>query len=131
MFKKAIAIAAAAAGIIALTGGTAFAYGSKSTKLSNGVLKVTADNGCTVSGNCSLYYAQTSYKKTGGDRAPIQLALSTGVALFKTDAMKISAGETKTKNWGGLAKSQTTDCSVAGYMIASTGKYYTPNLDDC
>ncbi|MFJ2743599.1 hypothetical protein ACIO3O_28565 [Streptomyces sp. NPDC087440] len=131
MLKKTVAVAASLASILALSAGAAAAYGSKSTKLSHGVLTVMTQNGCEVSGNCSLYYAATTYEKTNGPTVSIQLALDTGESLYKTDAMQISAGQTKTKSWGGLAKSKVPDCTVAGYMVATTGKYYTPNVGAC
>ncbi|GGY71234.1 hypothetical protein [Streptomyces xanthochromogenes] len=83
-----------------------------------------------VSGNCSLYYSQTSYKKTGGSPVSIQLGLAYG-GYYKTSAMTISSGQTKTHSWGGLLKSNADDCSVAGYMVATTGNYYTPPVGVC
>ncbi|MFF9566633.1 hypothetical protein [Streptomyces sp. NPDC014685] len=114
-----------------LSAGTAIAFGSKSTTLSNGVLTITADDGCSVSGNCSLYYSATTYKKTGGSTVSVQLAMTTGGALYKATAIKISSGQTKTHSWGGKPKSQVSDCDISGYMVASTGQYYTPPVLVC
>lgn len=61
-------------GALIMTGTSAFAFGTKSTQVSNGVLSVTAQDGCDVSANCSLHYSATTYKKTGGSRVSIQLA---------------------------------------------------------
>ncbi|GGU13070.1 hypothetical protein [Streptomyces violascens] len=131
MFKKAVTVAALT-GALALTGGTAFAFGGASTSLSNGTLSVYADDGCNVSGNCSLFYSQTSYKKTGGSSVSIQLAVWTDNRLRKTDAMTVSSGQTKTNSWGGIAKSESSStCNITGYMVASTGKYYTPPVSVC
>lgn len=128
MFKRA-ATAFALASALVLTGSTAFA-GSTSTKLSNGTLTFIANDGCTVSGNCSLFYASTSYKKTGGATVSIILSLATGKGYLYDSQQNISAGQTKTKSWGGLLKS-STDCTPQGYMKTSTGNYYTPYLKVC
>ncbi|MEU0036237.1 hypothetical protein [Streptomyces sp. NPDC006333] len=130
MLKKTLAVAAMTGALI-LTGTTAFAYGSKSTQLSNGVLTINGDDGCLVSGNCSLYYSSTTYKKTGGSKVTIQLAMTTENALFLDTQKSISSGQTLSHSWGGKKKSDTGDCSIAGYMKASTGNYYTPNLSVC
>ncbi|MGW1882838.1 hypothetical protein [Streptomyces sp. NPDC001970] len=45
--------------------------------------------------------------------------------------MKVSKGQTKSKSWGGHPKSRTEDCTIAGYMVATTGKYWTPSLPVC
>ncbi|MEH0544525.1 hypothetical protein QA802_15955 [Streptomyces sp. B21-105] len=124
-------IVAAMTGVLVLTGTSAFAYGSKSTKLSNGVLSIHGDDGCLVSGNCSLYYSATSYKKTGGSKVTIQLAMTTGAALYLDTQKSISSGQTLSHSWGGKRKSDVPECSIAGYMKASTGNYYTPNLEVC
>ncbi|GGU12473.1 hypothetical protein [Streptomyces lateritius] len=129
MLKKSLAVAAAT-GMLALGSTTALAA-SKSTQLSNGVLTISADDGCTVSGNCGLYYSATTYKKTGGSTVTVQLAMTTGNALYTDSLKSISAGQTLSKSWGGLRKSDTADCTIAGYMKASTGNYYTPNLNVC
>lgn len=126
MLKKTTAVALSVASIMALSAGTAAAFGSKSTALSNGTLTITADDGCSVSGNCSLYYSATTYKKTGGSTVSIQLAMTTSDALYKAAAVNISSGQTKTHSWGGKAKSAVSDCDITGYMVASTGQYYTP-----
>ncbi|MFG2481065.1 hypothetical protein [Streptomyces fagopyri] len=130
MLKKTLAVAAMTGALI-LTGTTAFAYGSKSTQLSNGVLAINGDDGCLVSGNCSLYYSSTTYKKSGGSKVTIQLAMTTGKALFLDTQKSISSGQTLSHSWGGKKKSDTDGCSIAGYMKASTGNYYTPNLSVC
>ncbi|MFF8603929.1 hypothetical protein ACF065_31565 [Streptomyces sp. NPDC015232] len=122
---------AALAAAIVLTGSSAFAA-STSTQLSNGKLYFEALDGYLVSGNHSQFFSMTQYTKTGGSTVSIQLALSTSTAVFKTDAMKISAGQTKSKSWGGLSKAQyAPDCTATGYMIATTGKYYTPTVRFC
>ncbi|WP_460065603.1 hypothetical protein [Streptomyces sp. YKOK-I1] len=124
-------IVAAMTGALVLTGTSAFAFGSKSTQLSNGVLTINGDDGCLVSGNCALYYSSTTYKKTGGSKVTIQLAMTTGNALFLDTQKSISSGQTLSHSWGGKRKSEVEDCSIAGYMKASTGNYYTPNLEVC
>ncbi|WP_326680849.1 hypothetical protein [Streptomyces sp. NBC_01237] len=131
MLRKTAAVAVSLTSIMALSAGTAAAFGSKSTTLSNGVLTITADDGCSVSGNCTLYYSATTYKKTGGGTVSIELAMSTSDALYKAAAVNISSGQTKTHSWGGKAKSQVSDCDITGYMVASTGSYYTPPVDVC
>ncbi|MFG2117201.1 hypothetical protein ACGFRB_31955 [Streptomyces sp. NPDC048718] len=117
---------------LVLTGSSAFAI-STSTKLDNGTLYFEALDGYLVSGNHSQFFSTTKYTKTAGDSAVnIQLALSTSTAVFKTDAMSISKGQTKSKSWGGLSKATyAPDCTAAGYMIATTGKYYTPTVRFC
>jgi hypothetical protein len=130
VLKKTLAIAAMT-GALVLTGTNAFAFGSKSTQLSNGVLTINGDDGCLVSGNCALYYSSTTYKKTGGSTVTIQLAMTTGASLFLDTQKTISAGQTLSHSWGGKKKSEVPDCSIAGYMKASTGNYYTPNLNVC
>ncbi|MFD8967707.1 hypothetical protein ACFV0C_22375 [Streptomyces sp. NPDC059568] len=115
---------------LVFAGGAAFA-GTVSTALSNGRLSLSADDGCVVTGNCNVYYSVTSYTKTGGSTVDIRLAIDTGNSLYKTDLMSISSGQTKSKSWGALRKSDAEGCSVAGYMNASTGNYYTPNLQVC
>ncbi|MFI9564244.1 hypothetical protein [Streptomyces rishiriensis] len=124
-------IVAAMTGALVLTGTSAFAFGSKSTQLSNGVLTINGDDGCLVSGNCSLYYSSTTYKKTGGSKVTIQLAMTTGASLFLDTQKSISSGQTLSHSWGAKRKSDVPDCSIAGYMKASTGNYYTPNLEVC
>ncbi|MEV0220054.1 hypothetical protein [Streptomyces sp. NPDC050704] len=128
--KKTLAVVAMTSALV-MAGTSAFAYGSKSTQLSNGVLTINADDGCLVSGNCSLYYSSTKYKKTGGSKVTIQLALATGNGLYLDTQKSISSGQTLSHSWGGLRKSDASDCSVAGYMKASTGNYYTPNIGVC
>ncbi|MFF0434791.1 hypothetical protein ACFYU9_21465 [Streptomyces sp. NPDC004327] len=130
MLKKALAVGAATA-LLAISGGSAFAA-SKSTQLSNGVLTVTAEDGCTVSGNCGLYYSATIYKKTGGDtKVTVQLALAADNWNIYDTQKTISKGQTVSKSWGGRAKADAGGCRVAGYMKASTGNYYTPTIDVC
>ncbi|MEW2087621.1 hypothetical protein [Streptomyces sp. NPDC005283] len=125
-----MAVTAIAAALV-LAGNTAFAA-STSTKLSNGTLYFEAVDGYNVSGNHSLFYSTTQYKKTGGSTTSIQLALWTETKLTKTDAMSISAGQTKSKSWGGLPKaSWAPDCKATGYMVASSGKYTTPTVTFC
>lgn len=130
MLRKTLAVVAMT-GALALTGTTAFAFGSKSTALSNGTLTVSADDGCQVSGNCTLYYSATSYKKTGGSTVTIQLAMTTSDELFLDTQKSIRAGQTLSHSWGGQRKSRVPDCTIAGYMRASTGNYYTPPLSVC
>lgn len=130
MLKKALAVVAMT-GVLALTGTTAFAYGSKSTALSNGTLTISADDGCLVTGNCTQYYSATKYKKTGGSRVTIQLAMTTSSELFFDTQKSIAAGQTISHSWGGKQKSRVPDCTIAGYMKASTGNYYTPPLSIC
>lgn len=130
MLMKKLAVAAMA-GVIVMTGTSAFAYGSKSTQLSNGVLSINADDGCLVSNNCSLYYSFTTYKKTGGSKVTIQVAMTTGEELFLDAQKSISSGQKLSHSWGGKRKSAVPDCSIAGYMKASTGNYYTPNIGVC
>ncbi|GGQ21188.1 hypothetical protein [Streptomyces roseolilacinus] len=129
--KQAMVAVTASAGLVFCTGGMAAAEKSVSTKLSNGVLTVIAEDGCVLGGNCKLFFPATQYKKTSGSKVSIQLALDTGNSLHKTEAMTISSGQTKSKSWGGMPKSKAKDCSVAGYMVATTGKYWTPNLKVC
>lgn len=123
--------ATAMAAALVLAGNTAFAA-STSTKLSNGTLYFEAVDGYKVSGNHSLFYSTTKYKKTGGSTTSIQLALWTETKLTKTDAMSISAGQTKSKSWGGLPKASWAPvCKATGYMVASSGKYTTPTVTFC
>jgi hypothetical protein len=129
MLKKTMTAAMTAA--LVLTGSSAFAFGSKSTALSNGTLTISAQDGCQVSGNCSLYYSATSYKKTGGSKVTIQLALVTDNSLYLDSQKSISSGQTVSHSWGGKQKSDAGGCSIAGYMKASTGNYYTPNVSIC
>ncbi|MBT1095083.1 hypothetical protein [Streptomyces sp. Tu102] len=127
---KKLAVGAIASAVV-MTGTSAYAFGSKSTQLSNGVLSVAADDGCQVSGNCSLFYSATTYKKTGGSKVTVRLALDTSNELFKDSAKSVSKGQTVKHNWGGLRKSRVQDCSVVGYMEADTGQYYTPPVSVC
>ncbi|MER5858254.1 hypothetical protein ABT131_21970 [Streptomyces sp900105245] len=128
--KKRLVIAAMT-GLLVLTGTNAYAFGSKSTALSNGTLYIHGDDGCLVSNNCSLYYSATEYKKTGGSKVTIQLAMDTGADLFFDTQKTAVAGSDIKHSWGGKKKSAVPDCSIAGYMKASTGNYYTPNLSVC
>ncbi|MCQ9179912.1 hypothetical protein KMT30_12940 [Streptomyces sp. IBSBF 2953] len=132
MLKKALTVAALTSALV-LTGTTAsFAFGSKSTALSNGTLTIDGDDGCLVSGNCALYYSSTKYHKERGDaRVTIQLAMTTGRSLFLDTQKTIGKGQTLSHSWGGKKKSDTDECSIAGYMKSSTGNYYTPNLEVC
>jgi hypothetical protein len=122
---------AAVTGAIVMTGTNAFAFGSKSTQLSNGVLSVSANDGCLATGNCSLYYSATTYKKTGGSKVTVQLAMTTSSELFLDTQKSISSGQTLSHSWGGNRKSAVPDCTIAGYMKASTGNYYTPTVSVC
>lgn len=130
MLRKVLTVAAMASALV-LAGTNAFAYGSKSTQLSNGVLTIAADDGCVVSGNCSLYYSATKYKKTGGSKVTIQLRMSTGDELFMASSRSISKGQTASHSWGGKKKSRVPDCTIVGHMTASTGVYYTPPIGVC
>ncbi|WP_093772918.1 hypothetical protein [Streptomyces sp. yr375] len=78
-----------------------------------------------------MYYSSTTYKKTGGSKVTIQLAMDTGASLVVDTQKSISSGQTLSHSWGGKKKSDVPDCSIAGYMKASTGNYYTPNLSVC
>ncbi|MFR9796132.1 hypothetical protein ACL02U_09550 [Streptomyces sp. MS06] len=118
-------------GLLVLSGANAYAFGSKSTSLSNGRLYIHGDDGCLVSNNCSLYYSATEYKKTAGSKVSIRLALDTGAALYFDSWKTAVAGSDIKHSWGGKRKSEVPDCSIAGYMKASTGNYYTPNLSVC
>ncbi|MFI6104062.1 hypothetical protein [Streptomyces sp. NPDC051310] len=130
MFKRVMATAAMTAALV-LVGNNAFAV-STSTKLSNGTLYFEAQDGSQVSGNSKLFYSVTKYTKTGGGETSIQLAIWTTTRLHKTDAMKISAGRTKAKSWGGLSKALwAPDCKATGYMVATSGQYTTPTVTFC
>ncbi|MFE2319047.1 hypothetical protein ACFXC8_39110 [Streptomyces sp. NPDC059441] len=130
MLRKKLVVAAMT-GALVLTGTSAFAFGSKSTQLDNGVLTINGDDGCLVSGNCSLYYSSTVYKKTGGSKVTVQLALDTTDSLFFDSEKTISSGQTVSHSWGGKKKSAVPDCTITGYMKASTGNYYTPQINVC
>ncbi|MDO0933118.1 hypothetical protein QQY66_15985 [Streptomyces sp. DG2A-72] len=130
MLRKKLVVAAMTSALV-MTGTSAFAFGTKSTALSNGTLSVSASDGCQVSGNCTLYYSSTTYKKTGGNKVTIQLAMDDGNSLFLDTQKSISSGQTLSHSWGGKRKSDTESCDIAGYMKASTGNYYTPNVDVC
>ncbi|MFD8615592.1 hypothetical protein [Streptomyces sp. NPDC059631] len=130
MTMKRVAVAAVTA-LLVFSGANAYAYGTKSTSLSNGTLYIHGDDGCLVSNNCSLYYSATEYKKTGGSRVTIQLAMTTGEELFLDSQKTAVDGSDIKHSWGGKKKSAVPDCSIAGYMKASTGNYYTPNLSVC
>jgi hypothetical protein len=130
MLGKKFAVGAMTAALV-MGGTSAYAFGTKSTQLSNGVLSVTAQDGCEVSANCSLYYSATTYKKTAGNTVTIQLAMTTSEALYLDTQKTISAGQTLTKSWGGKSKAAVSDCTIAGYMKASTGNYYTPQVGVC
>ncbi|MCK8434179.1 hypothetical protein G3I77_14430 [Streptomyces sp. D2-8] len=43
----------------------------------------------------------------------------------------ISKGQTVSRSWGGQKKSAVPDCTIVGYMKASTGDYYTPPVNVC
>jgi hypothetical protein len=128
MKKLAVAVMT---GVIVMTGTSAFAFGTKSNKLDNGLLSINSQDGCLVSNNCSLYYSATTYEKKQGSKVTIQLAMTTGDELFLDTQKSISAGQTFSHSWGGKRKSAVPDCSIAGYMKASTGNYYTPNVGVC
>ncbi|MFJ4563960.1 hypothetical protein ACIP4U_09625 [Streptomyces caelestis] len=121
---------AAMTGVLALTGTSAFAE-SASTSLSNGTLTISEEDGCKVTGNCSLYYSSTAYKKTGGSKVDIRLGMTTSKELFLDDWKTISKGQTLSHSWGGKKKSAVPDCTIVGYMKASTGDYYTPPVNVC
>ncbi len=124
-------ITAAMTSVLVLTGTSAFAFGSKSTALSNGTLTIYADDGCLATGNCSLYYSSTSYKKTGGSAVDVRLGMDTSTELFLDSTKTISAGQTLSHSWGGKPKSRVDDCTIVGYMKATTGDYYTPPVSVC
>ncbi|EKX63801.1 NADAR family protein [Streptomyces ipomoeae] len=128
--KKRIAVAALTS-LLVLSGTNAYAFGTKSTKLDNGTLYIHGDDGCAVSGNCSIYYSATEYKKTGGSKVTIQLAMVTKNSIFKDSQKTAVAGSVIKHSWGGKKKSDTGSCTITGYMVASTGKYYTPPLSVC
>jgi hypothetical protein len=121
---------AAVTGVLVLSGSTAFAE-SKSTSLSNGTLTISEEDGCKVTGNCSLYYSSTSYKKTGGSKVDIRLGMTTSKELYQDKWRTASKGQTVSHSWGGLKKSAVPDCTIVGYMKASTGDYYTPPVSVC
>ncbi|MEU0384353.1 hypothetical protein [Streptomyces chartreusis] len=129
MLGKKLAVATMT-GVLALTGTSAFAE-SKSTSLSNGTLTISEQDGCQVTGNCSLFYSSTSYKKTGGSKVDIRLGMTTSDEMFLDTWKTISKGQTVSHSWGGLKKSRVSDCTIVGYMKASTGDYYTPPVNVC
>ncbi|RPE43232.1 hypothetical protein EDD90_6424 [Streptomyces sp. Ag109_O5-1] len=124
-------VVAAMTGALVMTGTSAFAFGTKSTSLQNGTLSIFAQDGCDVSANCSLYYSSTTYKKTGGSSVSIQLGMTTGDSLYLDTAKTIKSGQTASHSWGGKSKAAVPDCTIVGYMKASTGDYYTPPVDVC
>ncbi|MGW0731367.1 hypothetical protein [Streptomyces sp. NPDC002851] len=114
--------------------GTAFAGtgGTTSTKLSNGTLYFEARNGSVVSGNSSVFYAATSYKKTGGSKITAYLKMSTENAVMSSPKKTVTKGRTIDHSFGARSIARwAPDCDAAGLLDASTGKYYTPNVSFC
>ncbi|MFE5191363.1 hypothetical protein [Streptomyces sp. NPDC056628] len=120
---------------LALGGGAAaFAGtgGTTSTTLSNGTLYFEAQNGSVVSGNSSVFYGATKYKKTGGSKVTATLKMSTEQAAFSSPQKSASAGQTISHSFGAKSIARyAPDCDAVGLMVASTGQYYTPHVSFC
>lgn len=57
--------------------------------------------------------------------------MTTSLNLFLDTSKTIKSGQTVSHSWGGKSKAIVPDCSIVGYMKASTGDYYTPPVDVC
>jgi hypothetical protein len=117
---------------LVLSGASAYAA-STSTKLSNGTLYFTAEDGSVVSGNSSLFYGVTKYAKSGGSTVNVYLKMDTKNAIFSSPQKTVSSGQTVEYSFGGKSKAQyAPDCKATGLMDASNGgPYYTPTVTFC
>lgn len=132
MLMRTLAIGAVT-GVLAV-GGTTAAYAvTTSTKLSNGTLSFTAQDGSAY-GDSSVFYASTAYKKTAGSTVSVRLEMITKDGRFGSgDAYQsVSVGKTAITQWGGVSKSYyASDCKATGSMWATGSVYYTPTVHFC
>ncbi|MFI7337230.1 hypothetical protein ACIBUY_04735 [Streptomyces sp. NPDC050085] len=128
---RALAAAALTTALV-FSGASAYAA-STSTQLSNGTLYFSAQDGAVVSGNGSLFYGATKYKKTGGSKVNVYLKMSTSESVFSSPLKSVSSGQTVDYSFGGKSKAKyAPDCRATGLMDASTGgPYYTPTVNFC
>ncbi|MEU8773435.1 hypothetical protein [Streptomyces sp. NPDC048606] len=104
-----------------------------STKLSNGTLSFTGQDGSAY-GDPSVFYASSSYRKTGGSRVSVRLEMLTKNGRFGSgDAYQsVSAGQTVITQWGGVSKATyAPDCKATGAMAANGAVHYTPTVHFC
>jgi hypothetical protein len=129
---RTLATVTAVAAALVFGAGSAYAA-STSTQLSNGTLYFTAEDGANVTGNSSLFYATTKYKKTGGSTVTVYLKMDTSEGIFSSPLKSVSAGSTVSYSFGGKSIAQyAPDCEATGLMDASTGgPYYTPTVSFC
>ncbi|MFD8005300.1 hypothetical protein [Streptomyces mirabilis] len=133
-FGRVLTTAAVSASLILGGATAAFAGtgGTTSTKLDNGTLYFEARNGSVVSGNSSVFYGATKYKKTGGSKVTAYLKMVTGEAIFSSPQKTVSSGATIDYSFGAKSIARfAPDCDASGLMDASTGQYYTPSISFC
>lgn len=101
--------------------------------MSNGTLYYEALDGSEVTGNSTLFYGATKYKKTGGGKVTVQLGQETVEGSWYSDSKSISSGQTVSHSFGGQSKAKYAyDCKATGKMKASNGgPWYTPTVHFC
>ncbi|MFG2472404.1 hypothetical protein ACGFXB_44260 [Streptomyces canus] len=132
MSIRTLATATAVAATLLAGAGSAYAA-STSTSLSNGTLYFTAEDGANVTGNSSLFYSTTKYKKTGGSTVNVYLKLDTSEGIWSSPLKSVSSGQTVSYSFGGKSiANDAPDCEATGLMDASNGgPYYTPTVSFC
>ncbi|MGW1207010.1 hypothetical protein [Streptomyces cyaneofuscatus] len=102
---------------------------STSTKLSNGTIHSTVENGRQVSGNSSLFYSVVKYSKTGGSKVSVTLLMDAGKP-YSSGSFSVSSGQTATHSFGG--KPVPSGCrATGGINAAGQGYFWTPSLNPC
>ncbi|MFV5999048.1 hypothetical protein ACNPQM_43910 [Streptomyces sp. NPDC056231] len=91
----------AAASLCVLGAGSSAWAASTSTKLSNGTLYSTVENGRIVSGNSSLFYSTVKYSKSGGSTVSAILVMDSGSTVYSSAASNVAAGASKSYSFGG------------------------------
>ncbi|MGW1207009.1 hypothetical protein [Streptomyces cyaneofuscatus] len=126
--KKAGVLAAAS---LCVVGAASSAWGaSTSTKLSNGTLHSTVENGRLVSGNSSLFYSVVKYSKTGGSTVTATLVIDAGGKVYASSPSNVASGKSKSFSFGG--KPVPTTCRATGGMnVSGQGWFWTPSLNPC
>ncbi|WP_143179611.1 MULTISPECIES: hypothetical protein [Streptomyces] len=121
------AVAVGGALLAAMGSTAAYAGGSTSTELSNGVLYFEAHNGREIGQSSSKVYTGERYKKTGGSAVSALLKVDFAGGLYKDTVKTVKAGQTI--SWSlSVPVSVASDCSAVGLMSANGTTYETPYI---
>ncbi|WP_159393406.1 hypothetical protein [Streptomyces rimosus] len=130
MFPQKIArvISVGGVALAAMGATTAFANGTSSTQLENGVLGFTAFNGVAIGSSSTKFYASDSYRKTGGGTVSVVFGLYTQKSDYTSGAKTVKKGQTVSHNFGAKPISDVPKCFAIGYMNSGGKSYETPSV---